>query len=144
MIAGRYIGLLLIGILLLVLTVWLVNRLLARNITRRSDVFAIRYGRWKTVFIEQNHEGLDVWREGFNKLRMGKLFDMYADSFERGDKSLMYDQWFIHHAYMMYGGTALVAQWLESFKEFPPRQKPASFNLDEVMSKIQETGKGSN
>jgi len=45
---------------------------------------------------------------------------------------------------MMYGGTALVAQWLESFKEFPPRQKPASFNLDEVMSKIQETGKGSN
>ena len=75
---------------------------------------------------------------------MGKLFDMYADSFERGDKSSMYDQWFIHHAYMMYGGTALVAQWLESFKEFPPRQKPASFNLDEVMSKIQETGKGSN
>ena len=60
MIAGLYLGLLLIGILLLVLTVWLVNRLLARNITRRSDVFAIRYGPWKMVFIEQNHEGLDV------------------------------------------------------------------------------------
>ena len=44
-----------------------------------------------------------------------------------------YDQWFVHHAYTMYAGTALVAQWLQSFKEFPPRQKPATFNLDEVM-----------
>lgn len=103
-----------------------------------GDVFGIRYGRWKMVFIEQNHEGLDIWRRGFEKLRMGKLFDLYQDPFERGDKSLKYDDWFVHHAYMMYGGTALVAQWLESFREFPPRQKPASFNLDEVMRKMSE------
>jgi arylsulfatase len=90
------------------------------------------------VFIENNNEGLNVWREGFNKLRMAKLFDMYQDPFERGDKSLMYDQWFVKHAYMMYGGTALVAQWLKSFKEFPPRAKPASFNLDEIMRSMTE------
>jgi arylsulfatase len=103
-----------------------------------GDVFAVRYGRWKIVFIEQNHEGLDIWRKGFEKLRMAKLFDLYQDPFERGDKSLMYDQWFVHHAYLMYGATAYVGEWLASFKEFPPRQKPASFNLDEVMRKMTE------
>jgi len=103
-----------------------------------GDVFAIRYNRWKMVFIEQNHEGLDIWRKGFEKLRVGKLFDLYEDPFERGDKSLLYDEWFMHHAYMMYGGTALVAQWLQSFKDFPPRQKPATFNLDEVMKLMTE------
>jgi len=103
-----------------------------------GDVFAIRYDRWKMVFIENNNEGLNVWREGFNKLRMGKLFDLYQDPFERGDKSLMYDAWFVHHAYLMYGATALVANWLQSFREFPPRAKPASFNLDEVMRSMTE------
>ena len=103
-----------------------------------GDIFAIRYGRWKIVYIEQNHEGLDVWMQGFNKLRMGKFFDLYADPFERGDKSLLYNKWLIEHAYLMYGATAEVARWLQSFKEFPPRQKPASFNLDEVMRKMSE------
>ncbi|HEY4286617.1 MAG TPA: arylsulfatase [Puia sp.] len=101
-----------------------------------GDVFAIRYNRWKTVFIEQNHEGLDIWRKGFEKLRIGKIFDLYADPFERSDKSLQYDKWMIDHIYIDYGTVALVAQWLQSFKEFPPRQKPASFNLDEVMAKL--------
>jgi arylsulfatase len=103
-----------------------------------GDVFAVRYLRWKMVFVEQNHHGLAVWREGFDKLRMGKLFDMYADPFERGDESLLYDQWFVHHAYTMYAATAMVGQWLQSFREFPPRQKPASFNLDEVIRKMSE------
>jgi arylsulfatase len=29
-----------------------------------------------------------------------------------------------------------VAQWLQSFREFPPRQKPGSFNLDQVMEAV--------
>ncbi|MFH6946124.1 arylsulfatase [Flavobacterium sp. FlaQc-50] len=103
-----------------------------------GDVFAIRYGRWKTVFIEQNNEGLDIWRKEFEKLRLPNIFDMYIDPFERGDKSLLYDNWLVHHVYLNYGSTALVANWLQSFKEFPPRQKPASFNLDEVMAKMTQ------
>jgi len=66
---------------------------------------------------------------------------MYIDPFERADKSLLYDDWLMHHIYLDYGTGALVAQWLQSFKEFPPRQKPASFNLDEIMQKsIQARG----
>jgi arylsulfatase A-like enzyme len=103
-----------------------------------GDLFAIRYNRWKMVFIEQNHEGIDVWMKGFEKLRLPKTFDLYADPFERSDKSILFDEWMIHHAFTIYGGQALAADWLKSFKEFPPRQKPASFNLDEVMRKMSE------
>lgn len=101
-----------------------------------GDIFGIRYGRWKIVFIEQNNEGLDIWRKGFEKLRIPDMYDLYADPFERGDKSMEYDLWVTHHAYLLYGAQALVGQWLATFKEFPPRQKPASFNLDEVMQKM--------
>ena len=51
---------------------------------------------------------------------------------------MKYDDWLVHHIYLNYGTTALVAKWLESLKEFHPRQKPASFNLDEVMRKLSE------
>ncbi len=103
-----------------------------------GDLFAIRYNRWKMVFVEQNHEGIDVWMRGFDHLRLPKTFDLYADPFERSDKSILYNEWMIHHAPTIYGAQALAADWLKSFKEFPPRQKPASFNLDEVMRKMNE------
>jgi arylsulfatase A-like enzyme len=103
-----------------------------------GDVFALRVGRWKSVFIEQNHEGLDIWMREYEKLRLPKIFDLYADPFERGDKSFLYNNWLVHHIYLNYGSTALVSQWLQSFKEFPPRQKPASFNLDEVLRKLSD------
>jgi arylsulfatase len=104
-----------------------------------GDVFAIRYGRWKSVFIEQNHHGLDIWRKGFEKLRVPNVYDMYADPFERGDESMEYDKWMTEHIFINYGTVALVARWLQSFKEYPPRQKPASFNLDEVMRNLTKS-----
>jgi hypothetical protein len=66
-------------------------------------------------------ERKNIWRRGFEKLRLPKLFDLLADPFERGHSSILYHQWFVHHAYMNYGAVALVAEWLQSFKEFPPR-----------------------
>jgi arylsulfatase len=107
-----------------------------------GDVFAIRVGRWKVVFLEQLHEGLDVWRLGFEKLRVPKMFDMLADPFERADSSILYDKWMVDHVFLTYGANAIVAEWLQSFKEFPPRQKPASFNLDEVMRRLSSPPSG--
>jgi arylsulfatase A-like enzyme len=109
-----------------------------------GDIFAIRYARWKVQFLEQDHEGLDVWVKGFEKLRVPKIFDLLADPFERGDSSFEYDTWMVHHAYIDYGAVALVSHWLQSFKDFPPRQKPASFNLDDVMQKLEHSGNGAN
>ncbi len=107
-----------------------------------GDMMAIRYGRWKVVFMLQEHEGLDVWKKEFTKLRAPNIYDMLGDPFERGDTSMFYNQWFLEHVPMQYGATALVAQWLQSFQEFPVRQKPASFNLDEVMRKLSEAPGG--
>jgi hypothetical protein len=52
--------------------------------------------------------------------------------------------WRIERAYLLVPAQAYVANWLATFKEFPPRQKPASFSLDQVMQKLQETAGGSN
>src|SRR5262249_46464384 len=101
-----------------------------------GDLFAIRIQDWKVHFIEQNHTGIAIWREGFNKLRAPKLFNLRADPFERGDSSLGYDTWFFQRAFAIVPAQAIVARWLDTFKEFPIRQKPASFNLDEVMSQL--------
>jgi arylsulfatase A-like enzyme len=101
-----------------------------------GDLFAIRYGRWKTVFIQQNHEGLDIWMKGYETLRIPKIFDLRADPFERGDSSFLYDDWLVHRIFINYGTIAVVSQWLQTFKEYPIRQRPASFNLEEVMHKL--------
>jgi arylsulfatase A-like enzyme len=104
-----------------------------------GDLFALRYQNWKVVFIEQNHAGMDIWMQGFNKLRIPKVFNLRSDPFERGDSSILYPNWHARHLYITYGAQGIVAAWLKSFKDFPIRQKPASFNLDEVMRKLGPT-----
>lgn len=69
-----------------------------------------------------------------------KIFNLRSDPFERGDSSFMYDDWMVHRIYINLGAQALVASWLQSFKEFPIRQRPASFNLDEVMRRLSPSG----
>lgn len=67
---------------------------------------------------------------------------MLADPFERGDSSFLYNDWMVHRVFLAYGAQAVVANWLQSFKDFPIRQKPASFNLDEVMRKLSPSDQG--
>ena len=56
-----------------------------------------------------------------------------ADPFEAGDSSFLYDKWMVDRVFLLVPAQAIAAQWLQSFKEFPIRQKPASFNLDQVV-----------
>jgi arylsulfatase len=101
-----------------------------------GDLFAARIDRWKIVFKENNWKGLEIWRNEFTNLRAPKIFDLLADPFERGDASFEYDDWMARRAFLIVPTQAVIGKWLDSFKEFPPRQKPASFNLDDVMSKL--------
>ncbi|MDF8357617.1 arylsulfatase [Ensifer adhaerens] len=101
-----------------------------------GQLVAIRYNDWKAVFLEQNHEGIGVWQRGFEELRIPKLFNLRSDPFERGDQSILYDKWLADHAFVQVPLQTLAANWLSSFKEFPPRQKPASFNLDKVVEQL--------
>jgi arylsulfatase A-like enzyme len=103
-----------------------------------GDLFALRYDRWKIIFAQQNHEGFDIWSKEYEKLRVPVTYDMYGDPFERGNTSIYWSVWQVQHAPFLYGAQALAGQWLQSFTQFPPRQKPASFNLDEVMRKLSK------
>ena len=72
------------------------------------------------------------------KLRAPKIFNLRRDPFERADEnSNTYWDWVISHAYLLYGMQALVAEQIKAYKAFPPRQKPAAFNLDEVLRQLQ-------
>jgi arylsulfatase len=101
-----------------------------------GQLVAIRYDYWKAVFLEQNHDGIGVWMRGFEELRIPKLFNLRSDPFERGDESILYDKWLADHAFVQVPLQTLAASWLSTFKEFPPRQKPASFNLDKVVEEL--------
>jgi len=101
-----------------------------------GDLFALRVGDWKISFIEQYHEGLDIWLKDYTRLRGPLLYNLRADPFERGPHSFLYDDWQVHRAFAFVPAQAIVARFLETFKEYPIRAKPASFNLDEVMRKL--------
>ena len=82
---------------------------------------ALRMNQYKIVFAEQRSTGLDVWREPLSQMRIPKIFDLRSDPFERGEESFKYNDWFVEHVPLQYAAQAVVAEWLESFKEFPPR-----------------------
>jgi arylsulfatase len=100
---------------------------------------AIRYEDWKTVFYEQNHQGIGVWSGQFDELRLPKLFNLRSDPLERGDSSILYNKWMADRAFVQVPMQVFAAQWLSTFEDFPPRQKPASFNLDDVMRQVEES-----
>ena len=106
-----------------------------------GDLMAIRHRDWKVAFLEQNTESnpktpMGVWQGQFTKLRAPMLYNLRADPFERGPESLNYGNWQAHRMFMFVPAQAAVAKWIDSFKEFPPRAKAASFSVSDVMEKI--------
>jgi arylsulfatase A-like enzyme len=105
-----------------------------------GDIVALRYDNWKIVFMEQRAPGtLRVWAEPFTPLRLPKLYNLRTDPFERADiTSNAYYDWFLYHAYIVLAAQAIVTPFLATFKEFPPRQKAASFTIDQALEKMSE------
>ncbi len=107
-----------------------------------GDLMALRFDNWKVVFLEQRAKGtLEIWAEPFTTLRVPKLFNLRTDPYERADiTSNTYYDWFLNHDYIALAATAVVTQFLETFKEFPPRQKAASFTIDQALEKMAAAG----
>jgi arylsulfatase A-like enzyme len=105
---------------------------------------ALRYDNWKLIFAEQRAPGtMRVWAEPFTELRVPLMFNLRTDPYERAQiTSNTYYDWLLDHAFLLVPAQAGVAKFLETFKEFPPSQKPASFSIDQVMQKLLE-GAGS-
>ena len=102
-----------------------------------GDLVGLRYDKWKLVFMEQRQHGFNVWEEPLIPLRVPKLIDLHADPLERRpEEGIDYNHWRIDRVFLLVPAQAFVGQWLQSFTQFPPRQKPASFNLDEVYEQV--------
>jgi len=107
-----------------------------------GDIMALRYDSWKLVFLEQRVEGtLQLWAEPFTQLRLPLIFNLRRDPFERAQiTSNTYYDWLIDRAYLLVPAQAYVGKFLETFKDYPPRQEAASFSLDAVMEKLSDPG----
>lgn len=106
-----------------------------------QQLTGLRYDNFKFVFMEQRAPGtLRIWAEPLVSLRVPKIFNLRTDPYERADiTSNTYYDWLLDHAFMMVPAQAVVGEFLMTFKDYPQRQKAASFNLDEVMRKMGES-----
>lgn len=112
--------------------------------TDDGSVAALRYENWKVTFLKQNAHGMNVWQQPFEELRAPMLTNLRMDPFELAqDIGADYPRWYLEHMFAIAPAGAYVGKWLESFREFPPRQKPGSFNLERVMEAVtSEQGTG--
>ncbi len=117
---------------------------------RRNEIFyfgdggeltAMRYQDWKMIFLEQKeYTTLRAWIEPWTELRIPLIINIRRDPYERAYRtSNTYYDWLLDRAYLLVPAQGLVAEFLQTFQEFPPRQKPASFSIDQVMEKMQKT-----
>jgi len=108
-----------------------------------GQVVAIRYGDWKTVFLENRGEAFEVWREPFTELRVPLLFNLRRDPFERAQHhATVYNDWFLDHAFVAVPLQQLAARFLMTMKDYPPSQSPGSFNLDKVQKQLEAAARG--
>jgi arylsulfatase len=109
-----------------------------------QQLVGLRYDNWKLVFMKQETPGtLAVWANPFTSLRVPEIYNLRTDPFERATMtSNTYYDWLLDHAFLLVPAQDYVGQFLMTFKEFPPRQKAASFNMDEIMTKLSQPGGG--
>jgi arylsulfatase len=103
-----------------------------------GNLVAARYQNWKVVFMEQRRQGtLEIWAEPFTVLRAPKLFNLRTDPYERADiTSNTYWDWMLRKDYVVLAATSLIQPFLNTFKDFPPRQRAASFTIDQALEKM--------
>jgi arylsulfatase len=105
-----------------------------------GQLVAIRVFDWKAVFCEQRAEGgLAVWREPFVCMRVPTFFNLRMDPYERAEiTSNTWNDWMLRRAFLVVPMQGIVAQFIGTFKEYPPRQKPSSFSVDQIMEQLQK------
>ena len=109
-----------------------------------GDLVGVRFDNWKVVFMERRMAGtMGVWAEPFVALRLPKLFNLRTDPYERADiTSNTYWDWVFNNGILVLTASQVVSEFLKTFKDFPPRQKAASFTIDQAMDKMEAAGSG--
>jgi arylsulfatase len=106
-----------------------------------GDLMSLRVGNWKCTFMEQRGHGLGVWEEPLVAMRVPNIYNLRSDPFERAseDATMFYGKWKIDRAFLLVPAQEIVGQFLATFKDFPPRQKPASFSIDQALEKARKS-----
>lgn len=106
-----------------------------------GDLTSLRFDNWKFVFAEQRATGtLQIWAEPLTRLRVPKIFNLRMDPYERADlTSNTYYDYVLDHAFLLIPAQEYVAKFIATFKDYPPRQKPASFSIDQVLETMQKS-----
>ena len=109
-----------------------------------GDLLALRHGNWKVHFKVQDEPGtLRIWQREFENLRLPYLFNLKTDPYERATiTSNTYWDWYIRHVFLLVPAQEKVGAFLSTFEEYPPRQKAASFTIDQVLETLQRAHGG--
>jgi arylsulfatase A-like enzyme len=102
-----------------------------------GDLMALRYGNWKVHFAIQRSEGLKAWQDPLEPLRFPMLVNLRTDPFENAEVSIYYEKWRADRIFMLAPAGALIAQYMATMKEFPPRQSPESWSPGALMEKLR-------
>ena len=104
-----------------------------------GDLVAFRYDNWKVVFMQQRMPGtLAIWGEPFVATRLPYLYNLRTDPYERADiTSNTYWDWYLDRAFLLVPAQGLVAEFLQTFADYPPRMKAASFTIDQVQERLE-------
>lgn len=105
-----------------------------------GDLVAMRIGNWKLIFEEQEKPGqFDVWANPFTKRRVPLVFNLRMDPYEHAQISGSgYDQWRIENTYVVPLGQTKATEFLQTFVEYPPSQRPASFSIDQIRKAVDK------
>ena len=109
--------------------------------TDDGSLSALRYNDWKVMFTIQEAHGIDVWKEPFTILRAPLIFNLRQDPFERAQhESIGYDTWWLNHVFVFGAAAGYVGEFLQTFIEYPPRQRPGSFTIDGALEALLAQG----
>jgi arylsulfatase len=106
-----------------------------------GDLMALRVGNWKCTFMEQRAKGLKVWQEPLVTTRLPDIYNLRSDPFERAteDADIFYAKWKADRAFLLVPAQEIVGEFLKTFKNFPPRQRPSSFSIDQALEKARKS-----
>lgn len=100
---------------------------------------ALRFDDWKMIFAEQRAHGFEVWSEPFVKLRLPIILNLRRDPFEVAPQEAEnYADWRFRHSFLVAPAQIVVAEFLDTFRDYPPRQFPASFSIEGILEDLLE------
>jgi arylsulfatase len=105
-----------------------------------GDLMALRYGNWKFHFMQQRGHGFAAWEEPLVRTRVPTFFNLRNNPFEIDgeDANIFFNKEKVDRIFLILPAVALVSQYLKTFEEFPPRQRPASFSIDQALENARE------